>query len=136
MPEVRSAALLARRLLELGVSAIISIYEMKHYERIQFVKAFLDAMVNAPKTLWHPALVVIDEAHIFCPEKGSADSAGSVIDIMTRGRKRGFAGILATQRISKLSKDAAAEANNKLIGRAGLVHPSEAIGGMPAFMRI
>ena len=39
---------------------------------------------------------------------------------MTRGRKRGFCGILATQRISKLHKDAAAEANNKMIGRSAL----------------
>jgi hypothetical protein len=120
VPEVRSAALLAHRLLELGVSAIISIYEMKQHERIAFVKAFLDALVNAPKTLWHPALIVVDEAHVFCPEKEPAESAGSVIDLMTRGRKRGFCGILATQRISKLAKDAAAEANNKLIGRAAL----------------
>jgi hypothetical protein len=120
VPEVRSAGLLARRLLELGVSAIISIYEMKHHERISFVKAFLDAMVNAPKSLWHPVLVVVDEAHIFCPESSKAESAGSVIDLMTRGRKRGFCGILATQRISKLNKDAGAEANNKLIGRAAI----------------
>ena len=120
VPEVRSAALLAHRLLELGVSAIVSIYEMKSHERIAFVKAFLDAMVNAPKKLWHPALIVVDEAHVFCPEKEQAESAGSVIDLMTRGRKRGFCGILATQRISKLAKDAAAEANNKLIGRAAL----------------
>jgi hypothetical protein len=120
VPEVRSAGLLARRLLELGVSAIISIYEMKHHERISFVKAFLDAMVNAPKTLWHPVLVVVDEAHIFCPESSKAESASSVIDLMTRGRKRGFCGILATQRISKLNKDAGAEANNKLIGRAAI----------------
>ena len=39
---------------------------------------------------------------------------------MSRGRKRGYCGILATQRLSKLHKDAAAEANNKLIGRAAL----------------
>lgn len=39
---------------------------------------------------------------------------------MTRGRKRGFCGVLATQRLSKLHKDAAAEANNKLIGRSSL----------------
>lgn len=120
VPEVRSAPLLARRLLELGVSAIISIYEMKHHERTAFVKAFLDAMVNAPKSLWHPVYVVVDEAHVFCPEKGKAESAGSVIDLMTRGRKRGFCGILATQRLAKLNKDAAAEANNKLIGRCAI----------------
>jgi hypothetical protein len=66
----QSASLLARRLLELHVSAIIDLYELHTYERKSFVKLFLDAMVNAPKTLWHPCLVVIDEAHQFCPEKG------------------------------------------------------------------
>src|ERR1017187_84651 len=75
IPEVRSAGLLAHRLLELGVSAIISIYEMKHHERIAFVRSFLDALVNAPKKLWHPALIVVDEAHVFCPEKDKAESA-------------------------------------------------------------
>lgn len=116
----RSAPLLAERLLELGVSAILDIYELKHHDRIRFVKAFLDALVNAPKRLWHPALVVLDEAHVFCPQQGEAESAGAVIDMATRGRKRGFCLVPATQRLSKLHKDAAAECNNKLIGRTGL----------------
>jgi len=118
--DVKSAALLARRLLELGVSAVIDLYELKHHERVRFVRLFLEAMVDAPRSLWHPCLVVLDEAHQFIPQKGEAESAGAVIDLMTRGRKRGFCGILATQRISKLHKDAAAEANVKLIGRASL----------------
>jgi hypothetical protein len=116
----RAAKLLAERLLQLGVSAILDIYELKAHERIRFVRAFLEALVDAPKTLWHPALVVVDEAHVFCPQQGEAESAGAVIDLCTRGRKRGFSAILATQRLSKLHKDAAAELNNKLIGRTGL----------------
>jgi hypothetical protein len=39
---------------------------------------------------------------------------------MSQGRKRGYAGIIATQRLSKLHKDAAAEANNVIIGRTWL----------------
>ena len=116
----KTAKMLAHKLLELGVSAIVDIYELKPHERKLFVRLFLEALVNAPKKLWHPALVVIDEAHVFCPQTGQAESAGAVIDLMTRGRKRGYCGVLATQRISKLHKDAAAEANNKLIGRTGL----------------
>ena len=116
----RSAKLLAERLLELRVSAICDIYELKAHERIRFVRAFLEAMVDAPKTLWHPVLVVLDEAHVFCPQQGEAESAPAVIDMATRGRKRGFSLIAATQRLSKLHKDAAAELNNKLIGRTGL----------------
>jgi hypothetical protein len=117
--DIKSAAMLARRLLELGTSAIVDIYELG-IQRQEFVKRFLDALVNAPKELWRPVIVVIDEAHIFCPEQGHAVSADAVKDLMTRGRKRGFSGVLATQRISKLHKDAAAEANNKLIGRSAL----------------
>ena len=118
--EPRSAALLARRLLELKVSAIIDLYELPPQDRKLFVRRFLDAMVDAPKELYHEVLIVIDEAHIFAPEKGQSEAYGAVIDLCTRGRKRGFCAVLATQRISKLAKDAAAECNNKLIGRTGL----------------
>lgn len=116
----KSAPLLARKLLELGVSAIVDLYELPHQDRKRFVRLFLEAMIDAPKELWHPVLLVIDEAHQFCPEKGEAESAAAVIDICTRGRKRGYCAILATQRLSKMNKDAAAECNNKLIGRTGL----------------
>lgn len=117
---IRTAELLARRLLELNVSTIIDLSELKHPERITFVKRFLDSLVNAPKNLWHPTLIIVDEAHQFCPEGSKSESASAVIDLMTRGRKRQFCGVLATQRISKLNKDAAAECNNYMIGRTGL----------------
>jgi len=116
----RAAKLLAERLLELGVSAVLDIYELKAHERVSFVKLFLEALVDAPKRLWHPVLVVLDEAHVFAPEKGSAESLQAVIDLATRGRKRGYCLVQATQRLSKLHKDAAAEMNNKLIGRSAL----------------
>jgi uncharacterized protein len=116
----KTAALLARRLLETGVSAILDIYDLKAHERQAFVRIFLEALVNAPKALWRPALIVLDEAHVFCPESARAESAGAVIDLATRGRKRGFALIAATQRLAKLHKDAAAECLNKLVGRTGL----------------
>jgi hypothetical protein len=51
---------------------------------------------------------------------------------MSQGRKRGYAGIIATQRLSKLHKDAAAEANNVIIGRTWLdadqVRAGDALG--------
>jgi uncharacterized protein DUF87 len=115
-----SANLLARKLLELNVSTIIDVYELPLKERRRFVRLFLEGMIHSPKDLWHPCLVVIDEAHVFCPEKDQSESADAVISMATLGRKRGFSVILATQRISKLHKDAAAECNNKLIGRTNL----------------
>lgn len=118
--EPRSAALLARRLLELGTSAILDLYELAPQARVRFVRLFLEALLNAPKELRHPTLVIVDEAHTFAPEKGSAESCEAVACLMAQGRKRGLAGVLATQRLSKLSKDVAAEANNLLVGRAAL----------------
>ena len=116
----QTAALLARRLLESGVSAVLDIYDLKAGERQLFVQRFLDALVNAPRKLWHPVLLVLDEAHVFCPQAGSAPAAQAVIDVATRGRKRGLCLVTATQRLSKLHKDVAAEMLNKLIGRTGL----------------
>lgn len=118
--ESRSAALLAHRLLELKASAIIDLYELPPQERKHFVRLFCEALVNAPKELWQDVLVIIDEAHVFAPEKGESEALGAVIDLCSRGRKRGYCAVLATQRPAKLSKDAAAECNNKLIGRASL----------------
>lgn len=100
IPDIRSAELLATKLLELGVSAIISLYELKPRDRREFVKRFLGALVNARKDLWHKALIVIDEAHEYCPEQGkgrkdeSSGCADAVIELMSKGRKRGFCGII------------------------------------------
>lgn len=119
---LRASELLAKRLLELNTSAIIDLYELKHYERKKFVRNFLDSLINSPKELWHGCLVIIDECHIFAPEKtsGESESLDSVKDLATRGRKRGFALVAATQRLSKLNKDVVAELNTKLIGRSSL----------------
>jgi hypothetical protein len=76
----------------------------------------------------------LDKAHIYCPERGSgeAESTEAVISLMSQGRKRGYAGVIATQRLSKLHKDAAAEANNAIIGRTWLdadqVRAGDALG--------
>ena len=116
----KTAKLLARKLRELHVSAIIDIYDLKAHERYSFVRQFLEQLVECPKKYWGPALVVIDEAHLFAPEKGKAETTASVIDLATRGRKRGLSLVAATQRLSKLHKDVAAELLNKVIGRTGL----------------
>lgn len=117
---IQYAGKLARYLLEFSVNAIIDLSELKHHERILFVKRFLESMIDAPKALWHKTLIFLDEAHQFCPEDSRAESMQAVIDLCTRGRKRGYCAILATQRLSKLHKDAAAELNNKMIGRTTL----------------
>src|ERR1700734_2939724 len=70
----RHAALLARRLLEYKVSAVVDLYELKLPERRRFVKLFLESLIHLPRDLWRPTLVILDEAHIYCPERGSGDA--------------------------------------------------------------
>lgn len=116
----KTARLLCRRLVELGASAVLDLYDLALPDRREFVKLFLTELMALPRALWRPILVVIDEAHVFAPQAGEAQSLEAVTALCTQGRKRGFAAVLATQRIAKLHKDAAAELLNKLIGRTGL----------------
>ncbi len=114
----KTAKITIRRLSELGVSAIFDISDMKFTERREWVRLACEELVHLPRALWTQRLFVLDEAHIFAPERGSGESVATnaVIDVITLGRKRGIVTVCATQRLSKFHKDAAAELNNKLIG--------------------
>jgi len=122
---MKSARLLPKKIMELEVSTIIDISDLKRNERIKYVKDFLEGLMELPRKendifYWKPCLIILDEAHLLAGQQEKQDSCSSVIDLMTRGRKRGFCGVLCTQRISKLHKDAVAECNNIMIGRTGL----------------
>lgn len=120
--DVRSAGLLARKLVEVRVPAIVDLYDLRLDQRRAYVRQFLEALMAVPRAHWHQLLVIIDEAHLFAPERaaGEAESTAAVVALMSQGRKRGFAGIISTQRLSKLHKDVAAECNNVIIGRTWL----------------
>lgn len=133
--DIRSAGLLARKLAETGVSAVIDIYDLPGkgdpwVKRRVFVAQLLSELMNLPKKLYHPMIVMVDEAHQFAQEEITNDtyildgvkinpaiiSRSAVRSLMSAGRKRGIGGMLATQRISKIDKDAIADARNVFIG--------------------
>jgi hypothetical protein len=116
--DVRSAKLLAHRLLEHRVSAVCDIYELAPRERSEWVASFVRALVDAPKELWTDVMIVVDEAHDFAPEKGHGSSTAlePMAALASKGRKRGQMLVAATQRIGKFSKDVAAELKNALVG--------------------
>ena len=71
--------------------------------------------------------MVVDEAQMFAPaaagevaEDTRRMTMTAMTNLMCRGRKRGLAGIVATQRLAKLAKNVAAEASNFLMGRTFL----------------
>jgi uncharacterized protein len=114
----RTAPLVAHKLRELQASAVFDLYDLKPPTRHAWVRAFLEALMNLPKSLWKPLVVMLDEAHVFCPEKGMGESEafGAVQDAATRGRKRGICLIPYTQRLAKISKTVTAELLNRLVG--------------------
>lgn len=127
--DVRTAKLLARKLAELRVSAVIDLYDVTDSwdGRRAYLAEFIDGLMNIPKSLYATRLVLIDEAHQFAPEAVGASkdspahrSRRAVSFLMSAGRKRGLGTILATQRISKLDKDALAECKNIFIGQTTL----------------
>lgn len=115
----KNAALLARRLLEMRTSAVIDLYALDQVARRVFVRDFLESLRGAPKSLWGPMLLMLDEGHQFAPESGHGDAAsrGAVELFAAERRKRGWGFVLATQRLSKVSKDAVADLATILIGR-------------------
>jgi len=73
--------------------------------------------MSLPQDDWHHAMVVIDESHLFAPQHDKSEAKKAVIDLAGRGRKRGLCPVLATQRLSKLNKNVAADLQNRLIGQ-------------------
>jgi DNA helicase HerA-like ATPase len=47
--DLRSAEILARKLVELRVSAVIDLYDLKIQQQREYVKRFCEALVNLPK---------------------------------------------------------------------------------------
>jgi hypothetical protein len=108
-------------------SVVLNLEGLEMEGQMRCVAAFLSALFDAPREHWYPALVVVDEAQVFAPAAAGevADDArraslGAMTNLMCRGRKRGLAGVIATQRLAKLAKNVAAEASNFLMGRTFL----------------
>lgn len=116
---IKYAETLAHKLLETNLSAIIDLSEMEVYQRRIFVKRFAHALIESPKHLWHPCVVIIDEADFYAPQGKDSESTNAVINLSSRGRKRGICPVYATQRIAKLHKDVTADVLNKIIGLTG-----------------
>ena len=117
----------AKRCREHRTSVVLSLEGLEMEGQMRCAASFLSGLFDAPREHWFPALVVVDEAQIFAPsaagdvsEEARKTSLGAMTNLMSRGRKRGLAGIIATQRLAKLSKNVAAEASNFLMGRTFL----------------
>ena len=117
----------AARVREHRASVVLNLEGLEIDGQMRCAAVFLAALFDAPRDHWYPALVVVDEAQLFAPavagevsEEARRTSLGAMTNLMCRGRKRGLAGVIATQRLAKLAKNVAAEASNFLMGRTFL----------------
>jgi len=118
---------IATRIRQHRVSCVLSLEGLEADEQMRAAGIFLNALFHADRDYWYPVLVVVDEAQLFAPAAGGEVSEearklslGAMTNLMCRGRKRGLAGVIATQRLAKLAKNVAAEASNFLMGRTFL----------------
>lgn len=116
--DVRSVGVTMRKMLQLRASAVCNLYEMPIDERQEWLRLALEALDTAPKSLWHPLLVMVDEAAMFAPERGEGESVATnaVADLVTRGAKRGHGFIGAMHRLSTFKKSVAGLIRSGLIG--------------------
>jgi uncharacterized protein len=120
-------ARMAERVREHRASVVLSLEGLELEAQMRCAAAFLSALFEAPREHWYSAIVVVDEAQVFAPavagevsDEARRASLGAMTNLMCRGRKRGLAGLIATQRLAKLAKNVAAEASNFLMGRTFL----------------
>jgi DNA helicase HerA-like ATPase len=123
----REIEALAGRVRQHRASVVLALDELEVEAQIRCAALFLTALFDAPREHWYPALVVVDEAQMFAPAAAGEINddtrrltLAAMTNLMCRGRKRGLAGIVATQRLAKLAKNVAAEASNFLMGRTFL----------------
>jgi hypothetical protein len=109
------------------VSTVVNLEGLDAENQMRRAAAFLGGLFDVARDHWYPMLVVVDEAQLFAPavagevsEEARKLSLGAMTNLMCRGRKRGLAGVIATQRLAKLAKNVAAEASNFLMGRTFL----------------
>jgi hypothetical protein len=118
---------IAGRVRQHRVSAVLNLESLEPDMQMRAAAAFLNALFEADRDHWYPVIVAVDEAQLFAPalagdgsDEARKASLGAMTNLMCRGRKRGLAGIIATQRLAKLAKNVAAEASNFLMGRTFL----------------
>ena len=109
------------------VSTVLNLEGLDAENQLRRAAAFLGGIFDVDRDHWYPMLVVVDEAQLFAPavagdvsDEARKLSLGAMTNLMCRGRKRGLAGVIATQRLAKLAKNVAAEAANFLMGRTFL----------------
>ena len=122
-------------------SAVLDLSDATSEERLTIVADLANGLVEAPETHWHPLLVHVDEAQLVAPYGDMGDvepdirkrAVKSLANMMGRGRKRGIAGVIATQRLAETSKAVAYKTVNIVVGLTIFDHDLVRAGALLGF---
>jgi len=132
---------LAGHMREHRYSAVLDLSDATSEDRMAFAGELAAGLIDAPPEHWQPVLVLMDEAQTFAPHFDTGDvdtetrkrATSSIADMMGRGRKRGVAGIIATQRLAETSKAVAFKTTNIIVGRTIFDRDLERAGDVLGF---
>ena len=107
---------------------VLALEGLEVEEQMRCAAPFLNGLFDAERDHWYPAAGRRRRSAAVRAGRGGRSvgrgarkvSLGAMTNLMCRGRKRGLAGVIATQRLAKLAKNVAAEASNFLMGRTFL----------------
>jgi predicted transcriptional regulator len=117
----------AARLAELSITRKIPIIlDMSEYtqdEMYAFLLEYFTGLWEASATARQPYQIILEEAHEFIPQKQHTPLKEILTRIALRGRKRGLATVLISQRSPKVDKDVLTQAELLFLHR--VVHPTD-----------
>lgn len=131
----------AHHLREHRYSAVLDLSDATSEDRLDIVADLAEGLLTAAEHFWHPLLVLVDEAQTLAPHYDTGDvtadtrkrSTAMLADLMGRGRKRGIAGVIATQRIAETAKAVVSKATNVVVGRTIFDRDLERAGALLGF---
>ncbi len=118
---VEHAAALAELSARRRVPVVLDMSEYAQDELFAFLLPYFNKLWDVTTELRQPYQVVIEEAHEFVPQGARTPLKDILTRIALRGRKRGLATVLISQRSPKVDKDLLTQAQMLFLHR--VVHP-------------
>ena len=124
---------LARKIVELGLSAVLDLSRATMAGKLAFLADFLEAFYETEEEHRRPYVLIVDEAHRIAPEKGLprleaiAESQKKasywLYEIAATGRHHGIGFVVAIRRPAEISKAILTQAEVKIVHK--LVDPTD-----------
>lgn len=122
-------------------SAVVDLSDATSEDAVAIAADIATGLVEAPAAHWFPLLVLIDETQSLVPRYDPGDvepetrkrCIRALADLMSRGRKRGLAGVMATGRIAETSTPVIAKATNIIVGRTVFDRDVDRCGALLGF---